>query len=181
MALRKIVTEGDPILRKRARAVEAVDDKIRMILDDMLETMREADGCGIAAPQVGILKRLFIIEVPEESDLESPDKKEHHKTKEPDMLLLKLANPEILEMSGTQTGEEGCLSVPGLVGSVVRPEYIKLKALDYYGDPVEIEAKGFQAIAICHEFDHLEGVLFTDKATGIHEAGKEGEESASEK
>lgn len=181
MALRKIVTEGDPILRKRARSVDVVDDKIRLILDDMLETMRDADGCGIAAPQVGILKRLFIVEVPDESAPEQPDKKKQDEKKESKMILLKLANPEILEMSGTQTGEEGCLSVPGLVGNVVRPEYIKLKALDYYGKSVEIEAKGFQAIAICHEFDHLEGVLFTDKATGIHEAGAEGEETAGEK
>ena len=181
MALRKIVIDGDPILRKRARPVDAVDDKIRLILDDMLETMRDADGCGIAAPQVGILKRLFIVEVPEENAPEHVDKKNQNKEEEPRMVLLKLANPEILEISGTQTGEEGCLSVPGLVGNVVRPEYIRLKALDYYGTPVEIEAKGFQAIAICHEFDHLEGVLFTDKATGIHEAGSEGEETASEK
>lgn len=181
MALRKIVTEGDPILRKKARPVETVDDRIRMILDDMLETMRDADGCGIAAPQVGILKRLFIVEVPEEKSADHDDTRKKPANVKPKMRLLMLANPEILEMSGSQFGEEGCLSVPGLVGSVDRPEYIRLKALDYSGKPVEIEAKGFQAVAICHEFDHLEGVLFTDKATGIHEAGAEEEETTIEK
>jgi len=181
MALRKIVTEGDPILRKKARPVEAVDDRIRMILDDMLETMRDADGCGLAAPQVGILKRLFVVEVPEENNSDNAEGRKKTANAEPKMRLLKLANPEILEMSGAQTGEEGCLSVPGLVGNVTRPEYIKLKALNYNGEPVEIEAKGFHAVAICHEFDHLEGVLYTDKATGIHETGADGKETAVEK
>ena len=186
MALRKIVTEGDPILRKRAREVEEVNDRIRGIFDDMVETMRDADGCGLAAPQVGLLKRLIVVEVPEptltdetadtEEDLEIEEREEG---KENPMILLTLANPEIMEAQGTQTGAEGCLSVPGYTGTVERPRWIKLRALDYSNNQVEIEAEGFLAVAISHEMDHLEGVLFTDKATevkDIYSEEAEGEE-----
>jgi len=154
MALRKIVVEGDEVLRKRSREVSQVDDRIRMILDDMLETMRDYDGVGIAAPQVGILKRIFIVEV-EEGD------------------VLEAVNPEILSMEGLVAGEEGCLSVPGYFGTVERPEKVRLRAQDRKGEFYEIEAEGLKAVAICHEYDHLEGVLFTDKASGIREAGEE--------
>lgn len=154
MALRKIVVEGDDILRKKSREVNQVDDRIRMILDDMLETMRDYDGVGIAAPQVGILKRIFTVEA-EEGD------------------VLEAINPEILDKEGLASGEEGCLSVPGCFGTVERPEKVKLRALNRWGESYEIEAEGLKAIAICHEYDHLEGVLFTDKATGIREAGEE--------
>lgn len=154
MALRKIVVEGDEVLRKRSREVSQVDDRIRMILDDMLETMRDYDGVGIAAPQVGILKRIFIVEA-EEGD------------------VLEAINPEILSMEGLVAGEEGCLSVPGYFGTVERPEKVRLRAQDRKGEFYEIEAEGLKAVAICHEYDHLEGVLFTDKASGIREAGEE--------
>ena len=186
MALRKIVTEGDPILRKRAREVEEVSDRIRGIFDDMVETMRDADGCGLAAPQVGLLKRLIVVEVPEptltdetantEEDLEIQEREEGEETP---MIPLTLANPEIMEAQGTQTGAEGCLSVPGYTGTVERPRWIKLRALDYSNNQVEIEAEGFLAVAISHEMDHLEGVLFTDKATevkDIYSEEAEGEE-----
>ena len=186
MALRKIVTEGDPILRKRAREVEEVNDRIRGIFDDMVETMRDADGCGLAAPQVGLLKRLIVVEVPEptltdetadtEEDLEIEEREEGE---ENSMILLTLANPEIIQAQGTQSGAEGCLSVPGYTGTVERPRWIKLRALDYSNNQVEIEAEGFLAVAISHEMDHLEGVLFTDKATevkDIYSEEAEGEE-----
>lgn len=151
MALRNIRVDGDDVLRKRSREVTEVDDRIRMILDDMLETMRDSDGVGIAAPQVGVLRRMFIVEA-EEGD------------------VLEAINPEILEMDGLAFGEEGCLSVPGVYGKVERPEWVKLKALDRFGQPYVIEATELKAVAICHEFDHLEGVLFTDKATDLREA-----------
>ena len=154
MALRKIVVEGDEVLRKRSREVSQVDDRIRMIMDDMLDTMRDYDGVGIAAPQVGILKRIFIVEA-EEGD------------------VLEAVNPEILSMEGLVAGEEGCLSVPGYFGTVERPEKVRLRAQDRKGEFYEIEAEGLKAVAICHEYDHLEGVLFTDKASGIREAGEE--------
>ena len=186
MALRKIVTEGDPILRKRAREVEEVNDRIRGIFDDMVETMRDADGCGLAAPQVGLLKRLIVVEVPEpdwqdETDDAEEDSEieETEDGEEAPMILLTLANPEIIQTEGTQSGAEGCLSVPGYTGTVERPRWIKMRALDYSNNQVEIEAEGFLAVAISHEMDHLEGILFTDKATevkDIYSEEAEGEE-----
>lgn len=154
MALRNIMVEGEAVLRKRSREVSAVDDRIRMILDDMLETMRKSDGVGIAAPQVGILRRMFIVEA-EEGD------------------VLEMINPEILEMEGFFVGEEGCLSVPGIFGKVERPERVKIKGLDRFGKEIICEATELKAVAICHEFDHLEGVLFIDKATDLREAGED--------
>jgi len=151
MALRNIVLEGDEILRKRCREVDEVNDRIRMILDDMVETMRNQNGVGLAAPQVGIMRRMFVIE-PEEGE------------------VAELINPRIIEATGIQTGEEGCLSVPGYIGTVDRPEYIKVEALDRYGNKVIHEGEGIKAVALSHEIDHLEGVLYTDKATGVHEA-----------
>ncbi|MDX9888000.1 MAG: peptide deformylase [Anaerovoracaceae bacterium] len=192
MALRKIVTEGDPVLRKRAREVEKVHNKERMIFDDMVETMRASNGCGLAGPQVGLLKRMIVVEVPDpesepkegEEDLlseggfheegqgQNNDSQEKaldggEPEKERKLVLYQLANPQVLSMSGSQVGEEGCLSVPGFIGQVERPLKIHIKALDYNGDPVEIQANGFLAVALCHEMDHLEGVLFTDKATDV--------------
>lgn len=154
MGLRNIMVEGDDVLRKRSREVTTVDDRIRMILDDMLETMRESDGIGIAAPQVGILRRMFIVEA-EEGD------------------VFEMINPEIIEMEGSFIGEEGCLSVPGVFGKVERPERIKVKGLDRYGNELICEAVDLKAVAICHELDHLEGVLFTDKATDLRKAGED--------
>lgn len=147
MALRNIVVEGDEVLRKRAREVEVIDERIKGILDDMIETMRAQDGVGIAAPQVGILKRMFIVEVDEE--------------------LIELINPEILEMSGVQLEDEGCLSVPGMIGTVERPEVIKVKGLNREGEEVTYEGTGLLAIALSHEYDHLNGTLYIDKATNL--------------
>lgn len=165
MALRKIVIEGDPILRKKARALEKVSDKEREIFLDMLDTMREADGVGLAAPQVGLLKQMIVVEASDPDDIE----KAKEEDREPLKLLYFLANPEIIEEEGCQEGVEGCLSVPGFVGTVKRPMKIKVKALDYHGEPVEIEVDRFLAVAISHEMDHLSGVLFTDKASDVKE------------
>ncbi|MDF3001918.1 MAG: def, partial [Bacillota bacterium] len=123
MALRNIVQEGDEILRKRAKEVTEINDHIRMILDDMIETMREKNGVGIAAPQVGILKRMFIAEVDGE--------------------LIEMINPEILETEGSQSEDEGCLSLPGYIGTVERPEYIKMKGLNRDGKEMVYEGTGF--------------------------------------
>jgi len=153
MALRNIVTEGDEILRKRAREVTEINDHIRMILDDMLETMRAQQGSGIAAPQVGILKRMFIAEVDGE--------------------VIELINPEILETEGVQIEDEGCLSIPGIIGTVERPEYIKMKGLNREGQEVVYEGTGFLPIVLSHEYDHLDGILYTDKAVNIREADRE--------
>lgn len=157
MALRNIVVEGDPILRKKCREVSEVNDRIRMILDDMLETMHQEAGVGIAAPQVGILKRMFIAE-PEEGE------------------IIYMINPVIKLQEGTQTGNEGCLSVPGMVGTVERPAHIIMEGLDRDGNPQTIDAEEFKAIVLCHEYDHLDGILYTDKATDVHEAVYDEEE-----
>lgn len=156
MALRNIVYEGDDILRKRAREVAEINDHIRMILDDMLETMRAQNGSGIAAPQVGILKRMFIADVDGE--------------------VIELINPEILETEGIQSEDEGCLSVPGMIGTVERPAYIKMKGLNREGKEVVYEGTGFLPIVLSHEYDHLDGVLYTDKATNIRDANRDRDE-----
>ena len=157
MALRNIIEEGDPILRKRSRKVEEVNDRIRMILDDMVETMREAEGVGLAAPQVGILRRMFVAE-PE------PGK------------VYYMINPEITDKEGAQKSNEGCLSVPGYMGIVERPEKIKIKGLDYYGNMQEHDLEGFEARVMCHENDHLDGILYTDKAEKMYTSEEEYEE-----
>lgn len=154
MALRNIIVEGDEILRKKCREVTEVDERIQLILDDMLETMRAYNGVGIAAPQVGILKRMFIIEV-EEGD------------------VIEMINPEIIETRGAVWEDEGCLSLPGLIGMVERPEYVKIKGLDRFGNEVVHEAEGFKAVAFCHENDHLDGILYTDKAKDVRDAEEE--------
>ena len=147
MALRNIVVEGDPILEKRAKEVAAVDDHIRMILDDMRETMRANDGIGIAAPQVGVLRRMFLVELEDR--------------------YIEMINPVILETIGTQIGAEGCLSVPGKIGTVERPAYIKMAGLDRTGAPLEVEGIGLMAVALSHEYDHLDGILYIRKAPDI--------------
>ena len=150
MALRNIVLEGDPILRKHCREVDQVDDRIRMILDDMVETMRSANGCGLAAPQIGMMRRMFVAE-PEEGRVYC------------------FVNPEIVKMEGSQTGDEGCLSVPGYQGTVERPMKIKIKGLDRAGNTQEFDFEGWDAVVMCHEFDHLEGILYIDKSSNIYE------------
>lgn len=154
MALRNIVIQGDPILRKHCREVEKVDDRIRMILDDMVETMRDAKGVGLAAPQVGMMRRMFVAE-PEEGRVYC------------------FVNPEIVEEEGRQTGDEGCLSVPGYQGTVERPQRIRIKGLDREGNMQEYEFKERDAVVMCHEFDHLEGILYVDRATNLYEVEEE--------
>ena len=145
MALRNIVVEGDEILRKHCREVDKITDRTKVLLDDMLETMRMENGVGIAAPQVGVMRRIFITEA-------EPGK------------VIEFINPEIIELGGEQTGAEGCLSVPGLIGDVTRPEYVKIKALDRNGDEIIVEGKELMARALCHETDHLDGVLYGERA-----------------
>lgn len=149
MALRTIRTQGDPILGKICKPVVAVDDKLRILIDDMLDTMYEACGVGLAGPQVGILKRIFVIDVSENGD-------------EP----LVFINPTIVKTSGTQTGEEGCLSIPGKQGTVTRPGYVKVRAFDEDMNEFELEGEGLLARAILHENDHLDGHLYVEKVVG---------------
>ena len=144
MAIRVIRENGDEILRKKSREVEVVDDKIRELLDDMLETMHKYNGVGLAAPQVGVLKRVIVIDL--------------YDGNEP----LKLVNPVILKSKGKQEVEEGCLSFPNQYAKMIRPEEIVAEALNEKGEKIKIKAKGLLAQAICHEVDHLEGVLFVD-------------------
>ena len=158
MALRRILTDGDETLKKVCRPVTEINDRIRNILDDMAETMHDAGGVGLAAPQVGILRRMFVVQ----TDPEGP--------------LYELINPQIMETDGEQTGDEGCLSVPGYVGTVTRPNYVKIKGLDRNGNSVEYEGTELLARAFLHENDHLDGVLYTQKATDIHYAETEEEE-----
>ncbi|MFO7153721.1 MAG: peptide deformylase [Caldicoprobacter oshimai] len=144
MAIRRIMIYGkDDVLRKKAKPVAKIDERILELLDDMAETMRHADGVGLAAPQVGILRRVVVIDVGEG--------------------LIELINPEIVEASGQQRGAEGCLSIPGVRGEVIRPERVKVKALNRKGESIEITGTGLLARALCHEIDHLDGILFIDK------------------
>lgn len=159
MAIRNIVTEGDEILRKKCREIGEITDRIRTTMEDMLETMRQQNGCGIAGPQVGVMRRMFIAEP------------------EPGRVYY-MINPEILESEGQVSGDEGCLSVPGLIGTVVRPERIKIKALDLSGVEHIYDFEGWDARVMCHEYDHLEGILYTDKATDIREPEFDEEEEA---
>ena len=157
MAIRNIVVEGDEILRKKCREVTEVTDRIRETMGDMLETMRDSMGVGIAAPQVGIMRRMFIAEP------------------EPERVYF-MINPVILEQSGSQTDNEGCLSVPGMMGEVERPDYIKIEATDLDGNRQTYEFYDFDARVMCHEYDHLDGILYIDKATNIREAVYEEDE-----
>ena len=144
MAKRSIIRLGeDDILRKHCRAVERFDGRLAALLDDMAETMYAANGAGLAAPQVGILRRAVVIDVGDG--------------------LVELVNPVIVESDGQQSGPEGCLSIPGRSGVVTRPNHVKVQAQDAEGNPVELEAQEFFARAVCHELDHLDGVLYVDK------------------
>ena len=147
MALRNIREIGDPVLNKTCKAVKEMTDRTRELIDDMFDTMYEAEGVGLAAPQVGILKRITVIDV----------------TGEDPLLLI---NPKILETSGEQDGYEGCLSVPGKSGKVIRPNYVKALAYDENMQPFEIEGTELLARAICHEVDHLNGCLYVEKVHG---------------
>lgn len=142
MARLNIVKEGDPILRKTSRPVEEITPRILTLLDDMKETMRAANGCGLAAVQVGVLRRVVVIEE--------------------DGKLYELINPRIVAHAGTQEDCEGCLSIPGIYGITRRPRAVTVRALDRDGNEVEYSGKGLLARAFCHELDHLDGKLFTD-------------------
>lgn len=144
MALRNIVTAGDPILGKTCRKVTKFDDKLHTLLDDMADTLFEANGVGLAAPQVGILRRVVIVDSGEE--------------------IIELINPEIIEVEGEQTGTEGCLSVPGKYGIVTRPMRAVVRAQDRDGEWFEVEGEELMARCFCHELDHLDGHLYTEKA-----------------
>ena len=146
MALTKISTELDPALHMLCRPVTEFNDRLHRLLDDMTETLRQANGVGLAAPQVGILRRAVVVETGEEN-------------------MLELVNPRILEQSGEQDGAEGCLSVPGKWGMVKRPNYVKLQAQDRFGNWFEVEAEALIARCFCHELDHLDGHLYTEKVS----------------
>ena len=157
MALRNIRILGDEILKKQAKEVTEMTPKIEELIDDMFETMYDANGCGLAAPQVGIRKRIVVIDCGAQP--------------------LVLINPEILETSGEQTGQEGCLSVPGKVGIVTRPNYAKVKALDENMDEIIVEGTELLARCLCHEIDHLNGIMYVDKAEGPLMDTEEAEEN----
>ena len=148
MAKLKIVKVGDDVLRKKCRPVEEITPKTLQLLDDMAETMRAAQGVGLAAPQVGILRRIVVIEVEEGN-------------------LIELINPKIIAYAGEQEGTEGCLSVPGKWGTVKRPMHVTVRALNRRGEEFDITGSEFLARAFCHELDHLDGKLYIDIATDI--------------
>jgi len=152
MAIREIRKIGDPILRKVSKPVKNFDEKLHILLDDMRETLKKCEGLGLAAPQVGILKRVFIIEyVNEKTD-------EH--------IYIEAINPEIVSQKGSQTGSEGCLSVPEESYDVTRPKKVVLKAFDRFGNEFSLKGEDLMARAFCHEYDHLDGTLYVDKLEG---------------
>jgi peptide deformylase len=147
MALREIVTEGDDILTKKCRTVEKFDSRLAVLIDDMIETLHDSGGVGLAAPQVGILRRVVVIEI------------------DPEQGVLELVNPEIVETSGEQVGLEGCLSLPGQWGITPRPLRATVKAQDRNGEEFTVSGDHLLARALCHELDHLEGIVYKNKAT----------------
>ena len=155
MALRNIVTEGDPVLGKKCREVTQFNERLHELIDDMRETILEADGVGLAAPQVGVLRRVVLVLDTTKEDLP------------PEEQLIELINPEILAQSGEQIGPEGCLSIPGVYGIVKRPELVKIKAQDRHGNPFELWGSALTARAFCHEINHLDGILFRSLADKI--------------
>lgn len=146
MAIRNIRIFGDDVLRKKCKEVKEISPRVKDLIEDMFDTMYEANGVGLAAPQVGVLKNIVVIDTGEQPII--------------------LINPMILEASGEQIDNEGCLSNPGKMGEVTRPDYVKVRALDKNMKEFELEGTGLLARAICHECDHLEGILFTDKVNG---------------
>ena len=161
MALRNIRYEGDSVLYKTSKEVKEMTPRIKQLIEDMIDTMYEANGVGLAAPQVGVLRRIVVIDVGEGPKV--------------------FVNPRILEASGEQTGEEGCLSVPGKSGVVTRPNYVKAAALDEKMQPFEIEGTELFARAMCHEFDHLDGHLYVEKVEGeLHDVSYESDDEEDE-
>lgn len=147
MAIRKIRVMGEDVLSKTCKPVEAMTDRTRILIDDMVDTMYEANGVGLAASQVGVLKRIFVVDTTGED-------------------LYVFINPEIIATDGEQTGYEGCLSVPGKSGMVTRPNYVKVRALNEHMEPFELEGTELLARAILHEYDHLDGHLYVEKVEG---------------
>lgn len=160
MAIRNIRRMGDSVLNKKCKEIKEMTLRLEVLIEDMLDTMYEAQGVGLAAPQVGVLKRIVVIDVTPEGN-------------QPIILI----NPEIIEMDGEQTGEEGCLSIPGKSGIVTRPNYVKVRALGQDMKPFEIEGTELLARAMCHEIDHLDGHLYVEKVEGeLHDVLEEEEE-----
>lgn len=161
MGIRKIREIGDEVLTKQCKEVTKMSLRTKILIGDMLDTMYEAMGVGLAAPQVGVLKRIVVIDVGEGPII--------------------LINPEILETFGEQTGEEGCLSVPGKSGVVTRPDYVKVRALNEDMEEIELEGEGLLARAFCHEIDHLDGHMYVELVEGeLHDVGAEPEEEEDE-
>ena len=151
MAIRKIVEKGDEVLRKKSFEVTDFGERTHQLLDDMYDTLVKADGAGLAAVQVGVLRRIFLV-IDGESVQDG---------------VIEFINPEIISKSGEQTSVEGCLSVPGMQGDVTRPYKVTVKYQDRNGDWYKLKAEGFMAKAICHEYDHLDGILYIDKAQNL--------------
>lgn len=167
MALRRIVNLPDPILRRKAKPVTKFDKNLQTLIDDMIETMREAPGVGLAAPQVNISQQLTVVEYAEGDDDEDGDEDNEDISPKPKKLYV-LINPEVIKVSEEKIlGVEGCLSIPGLLGEVERHESIQVKALNRHGKPVKLKVGGWMARIFQHEIDHLNGVLFTDRATSV--------------
>lgn len=160
MGLRTIVTLPDPVLRRKARPVSTFDQKLQTLIDDMIDTMRDAPGVGLAAPQVGIGQRLIVVEYAE------PPEEEEEKQVKPRLYVM--ANPEIVKTSEDKVlGVEGCLSIPGLVGEVERYSTVQVKGLNRRGQPMKVKAEGWLARIFQHEIDHVNGVVFPDRATRV--------------
>lgn len=149
MAIRNIIQMGDPTLRKKSFDVTDFGEKTHQLLDDMKETLFKANGAGLAAPQVGVLRRIFVVSV--------------------DNAYFECINPVMVKQSGKQTGDEGCLSVKGKYGTVMRPNKVTVSAFDRNGKKFTVNAEGFLARAFCHEYDHLDGILYVDKAINVQE------------
>lgn len=154
MALRNILKEGEPTLEKTSRLVTDFNDRLHILLDDMRETLLDSEGVGLAAPQVGVLRRAVLVL---ETNVDEGE----------DEYIIELINPEVIKAEGEQTGPEGCLSVPGVYGCVTRPEYVVVRAQDRNGNTFEVEGYGLTARAFCHEIDHLDGHLFLEVSDHI--------------
>ena len=163
MALRTIVTLPDPVLRRKARPVAKFDKDLQTLIDDMIDTMRDAPGVGLAAPQVGVSERVIVVEYAEPEEVE-----EGEEPKEVEPKLYVMVNPEIVKSSpDTVVGVEGCLSIPTLVGEVERAQEVRIRGLNRRGQPMKVKAEGWLARIFQHEIDHINGVLFTDHATKV--------------
>jgi peptide deformylase len=194
MGLRTIITDGDETLRKKSKEVSNFGERTRVLLDDMWETMREADGIGLAAPQVGVLRRAVVIDVTEAARAKEGEDEDEDEVaaapvpgesttlpvNAPGGTVYELLNPEIIRTDGEALEKEGCLSVPGVLGVVLRPERVTVKALDRDGNETLVTGEGLLAKALCHEIDHLDGILFTDIAEEIVSADADGQQTEDE-